>query len=228
MKFLCMVLFFPAMAQAADTVVGAQVDWAKEVVNGGMTSLALAILFLVAVAVIVERLVHLRMQRFMPANVLAALAEAGKNGGWEAARQACASDPSLLARVFNHIETHRDAPSGLVVEGAFEMVGRRMRLESQANSLLAVAAALAPLLGLLGTMIGMIEAFKLVEVYGDEGGASMLAGSISKALITTAVGLIIAIGVLVFYHWNRHRISTVANGVEEEVEKIVAARFLRG
>jgi biopolymer transport protein ExbB len=222
------MVFRPLLAQLADSPLSAEVDWAAEVLNGGMTSVALGALLLMAVALIVERAVHLRLPRFLPAPVLVALADAEKNGQWELASRACASHPSLLSRVFNHIETHRGASPGLVVDGALEMVDRRMRMESQANSLLAVAAALAPLLGLLGTMIGMIEAFKLVEVYGDEGGASMLAGSISKALITTALGLIIAIGVLVFHHWNRHRISKIANKVEEEVEKIVAARFLRG
>lgn len=213
------------LAQASDSVT-ARVDWAAEVVNGGMTSVALGVLFLASVAVVVERALGLRISRFMPAPVVAAIRGAEKSGDWEAAAAVCVGEPSLLARVFNHIWTPAAGEPGLVVDGAFEIVNRQMRLESQKNTLLAVAAALAPLLGLLGTMIGMIESFKLVEVYGDEGGASMLAGSISKALITTAVGLIIAIGVLVFHHWNKHRIGQISHMLEEVVERLVSARFL--
>jgi biopolymer transport protein ExbB len=86
---------------------------------------------------------------------------------------------------------------------------------------LAVIAALSPLLGLLGTMIGMIEAFELVAIYGDEGGASMLAGSIAKALITTAAGLIIAIPAIAAYNYFKHRVNKLTMKLENDVESIL-------
>ena len=90
-----------------------------------------------------------------------------------------------------------------------------------------VITAILPLLGLLGTMIGMIESFKLVELYGDEGGASMLAGAISKALVTTAMGLIIAIPSLIIYHFFKARIGGLGNKLEEEIEILINAWFLK-
>ena len=75
-------------------------------------------------------------------------------------------------------------------------------------------------------MIGMIESFKLVEIYGDEGGASMLAGSISKALITTAVGLIIAIPSLGVYHALKYRLNYMGDILEEELEALLNAWLL--
>lgn len=214
------------VAQAAGgDVVTAQVDWLQEVVNGGLTSVALMALFMAAIALIVERWIHLRPSRFVSPQILEALRKAGQSADWDVLRSE-ASGNCLLADVVRHMVAHFGGSADLIVEGAFEMVSRRMRMENQINNFLAVIAALAPLLGLLGTMIGMIESFKLVEVYGDEGGASMLAGSISKALITTALGLIIAIFALCVYHWNRFQTTRVAERVEEEVEKLVNRWFI--
>ncbi len=218
--------FLPIVAQAAGgNVVTAQVDWLQEVVNGGLTSVALMALFMAAIALIVERWIHLRPSRFVSPQILEALRKAGQSGDWDVLRSE-ASGNCLLADVVRHMVAHFGGSADLIVEGAFEMVSRRMRMENQINNFLAVIAALAPLLGLLGTMIGMIESFKLVEVYGDEGGASMLAGSISKALITTALGLIIAIFALCVYHWNRFQTTRISERVEEEVEKLVNRWFI--
>lgn len=221
-----MEFLFTLVAQAfADEVVSVRVDWMREVANGGLTSVALGTLFLAAVALIVERGMHLRQARFFSPAILKALREAGQTGDWQKLRSEDSGD-CLLAAVVRHMASHYGGSADLIVEGAFEMVTRRIRMENQINNFLAVIAALAPLLGLLGTMIGMIESFKLVEVYGDEGGASMLAGSISKALITTALGLIIAIFALCLYHWARFRTTRLAERVEEEVEKLVNLWFI--
>jgi biopolymer transport protein ExbB len=66
----------------------------------------------------------------------------------------------------------------------------------------------------------------LVEIYGDEGGASMLAGSISKALITTAIGLIIAIPTLGIYHAVKYRLNCLGDLLEEELEALLNAWLL--
>lgn len=95
------------------------------------------------------------------------------------------------------------------------------------TSPLAVVASLAPLLGLLGTMIGMIETFELVSIYGDDGGASMLAGSIAKALITTAVGLMIAIPAIAAYQYIKHRINHPTNALETDTEAIISHLYLK-
>ena len=82
------------------------------------------------------------------------------------------------------------------------------------------------MLGLLGTVVGMIEAFGLVALYGDEGGASILSDSISKALITTAAGLIIAVPAIAAYYLLKNRIMGQASRVEAELEHVVTALFL--
>src|SRR5690606_22199547 len=109
--------------------------------------------------------------------------------------------PSTLGRILTFLVEHRNNDYTKLTSTA-ESLGARDIIDQEERIFpLAVVASIAPLLGLLGTMIGMIEAFQLVSIYGDDGGASMLAGSIAKALITTAAGLILAIPAICAFHY---------------------------
>lgn len=222
---LLLLIYMPLMAK--DVEVSASVNWLQEVVNGGVTSGALAILCLVSIGILAERFHQVKMSHFAPQLVIQTIEKHLTQRHYDRLLQALSSESSLLARVGCYISKHHKAEPDMIFSGASDIVHRTMRKENQINNLLAVSAALAPLLGLLGTMIGMIESFKLVELYGDEGGASMLAGSISKALITTAVGLIIAIFSLVGYHYFRLKISSLTIELEEIVDNFLSIAFLK-
>ena len=88
---------------------------------------------------------------------------------------------------------------------------------------LAIIATMAPMLGLLGTVIGMIEAFSKVAILGDTGDAALLADSISKALITTDMGLVLAIPALGAYHYLKQKLSIAELAIEENLEAMFAA-----
>ena len=77
-------------------------------------------------------------------------------------------------------------------------------------------------------IVGMVEAFGIVALYGDEGGAGILSDSISKALITTAAGLIIAIPCISIYFILKNRIMGFASVIEVEVENLVTDLYLAG
>jgi len=87
---------------------------------------------------------------------------------------------------------------------------------------LGTIAAIAPLLGLLGTVIGMIKVFTAIMVQGT-GNAGVLAGGISEALITTAAGLSVAIPALIMHRYFLRRIDTVVVTLEQETIKLVDA-----
>lgn len=74
-------------------------------------------------------------------------------------------------------------------------------------------------------MIGMIESFKMVEVFGDEGGASLMAGSISKALITTAAGLVIAMPAIAMFYFFKHRLHQLTLDLERGTERVMELLF---
>ena len=90
---------------------------------------------------------------------------------------------------------------------------------------LAVVATIAPLLGLFGTVYGMIGAFGTVAAVGSMDDPSLLAADISHALITTAVGLAVAIPALGLHHWFKHRVTGYANLLEEEATAFVGVLF---
>ena len=91
---------------------------------------------------------------------------------------------------------------------------------------LSFVAGSAPLLGMLGTVTGMIDAFEVGAIAGSLGDASMLAGGIAKALITTAFGLLVAIPALGLYHHYRGKTHELALEVEEELNELLRAWFL--
>jgi biopolymer transport protein ExbB len=84
-----------------------------------------------------------------------------------------------------------------------------------------VVATVAPIVGLLGTVVGMIEAFHVIAFTGGVGDASLLAGGISKALVNTAAGLAVALPSLAMHHFFRHRLVTSGLALEEQLERVL-------
>lgn len=199
----------------------AEVDYIEELYKGGYTAVALVLLMMAGITFAVERLISLRGSRIAPAGFADEADELWHDGQHDELLELCEERPSTLSRMVAILVQHRSADPELVIPTAADLAAREQRAQNQRTFSLAAVAALAPLLGLLGTMIGMIESFKLVEQYGDEGGASMLAGSISKALITTAVGLIIAIPAMAVYYSIKHRTASIFTRLDEQFELLV-------
>jgi len=134
----------------------------------------------------------------------------------------CRKRRSTLARVLAFIVEHGRASVADVSIATGDIGARELKRHLLRAYPLAVVATLAPLLGLLGTVIGMIEAFDTVVVVGM-GDATALAGGISKALITTMVGLCIAVPSLFAYHFFKSRTALYAVILEEEVTELISA-----
>jgi len=111
---------------------------------------------------------------------------------------------------------------------AGDIASREIAQQLQRAYPLAVVATLEPLLGLLGTVLGMIESFDSIVQTGTVGDPSLLAAGISKALVTTAVGLIIAIPFLGLYHYFKSRTNYFASILEEEVTDLISEWLLPG
>ncbi len=136
----------------------------------------------------------------------------------------CSKDNSALAYVCKDILTNLDLPLQRLMETAEES-GRYQstRLTRFLSSLQAIAS-IAPLLGLLGTVLGMIKTFIVI---GDQGvgNAQALAGGISEALITTAAGLSVAIPTVVFYYLIRFRSNRVTIELERATSDVINQVF---
>lgn len=142
------------------------------------------------------------------------LAQTGGDAAW---RQWLAHDPSLLGQALSRLEV---APSDGT--GWREELGRVIRIEEmrlvQWVTYLNVAAALAPMIGLLGTVSGMIGAFQTISA-GGMGRPELLAGDIGQALVTTATGLSIGIPAMVAFFFLRNRLELRFEEAKEWIGK---------
>lgn len=153
-----------------------------------------------------------RLGRFVPVPLVQALTEALRGRDLENARSLCASANSVLARclnaALNKARPEKPDANREKIEGSFmDNVEAEDGAIGQWINYLNVVAAVAPMIGLLGTVSGMISAFQTIGQVGM-GDPSALAGDIGEALVTTATGLVIGIPAMVAYFIFRNRLNT--------------------
>jgi biopolymer transport protein ExbB len=189
---------------------------------GGIVMLPLILCSILAAAITLERLWTLRGQRVVPAELVDKVWRWVENRTLSDKQVLALQQHSPLGRVLAAGLANRHRDRSLMIE-AIEDSGRHVahELERYLNTL-GTIAAISPLLGLLGTVTGMIRTFKAITVAGVGNPTAMSAG-IAEALITTAAGLIIAIPALVAYRYLRGRVDSHVIEMEKESLKLVQA-----
>jgi biopolymer transport protein ExbB len=189
---------------------------------GGIVMLPLILCSILAAAITLERLWTLRGQRVVPAELVDKVWRWVENRTLSDKQVLALQQHSPLGRVLAAGLANRHRDRSLMIE-AIEDSGRHVahELERYLNTL-GTIAAISPLLGLLGTVTGMIRTFKAITVAGVGNPAAMASG-IAEALITTAAGLIIAIPALVAYRYLRGRVDGHVIEMEKESLKLVQA-----
>lgn len=187
---------------------------------GGWLMLPILLCSVIALAIVGERFWSLQTKRITPPNLVAQVWQWHKSGSLDEAHIEALAKSSPLGRVLAAGLVNRNHPREIMKE-AIEDVGRQVvhELERYLNTL-GTIASVTPLLGLLGTVIGMIKVFAAITTHGV-GNPGVLAGGISEALITTAAGLSVAIPSLIFYRYFRGKIDELVLIMEEEALKIV-------
>lgn len=193
----------------------------SKVVEGGWTMAVLLALSVVAGATTIERFSHLRAGAFVPGGLAEEVRDLWQRGDFDAVGRRCRERPSVYGRIVAYLaEHHGDSPEMLAQE-AEELGQQEIWRHVRRTKPLSIVATLSPLLGLFGTVLGMIESFDTVALMGELGDASMLAGGISKALITTAGGLLVAIPALGLYYHLRSRAEQLGHLVECELTELL-------
>jgi len=188
--------------------------------------LFLLLLSVVALTFALERTFHLKRSAISPVGFVETAKKLWTEGEFDRLLELCAENRSTLATIVAAFVRHRHCSSQELSMLAGDLAGRDMRAHLQKAYPIAVVATLSPLLGLLGTVVGMIESFEVVAIAGSLGDASLLAGGISKALVTTATGLIIAVPALALYHFFRSRTNTLTMALEWDVHEVLTAWFM--
>nr|WP_235727592.1 MotA/TolQ/ExbB proton channel family protein [Kangiella shandongensis] len=187
---------------------------------GGWTMIPIAICSLIAMGIIVERFWALKRERILPKHLVAQVWTWIKQGQFDKTKMRDLKNSSelgevLTAGLLNH-QHGREAMKASINEAGRAVV---VRLERYLNMLGSIALV-APLLGLLGTVIGMIKVFTVMRIEGV-GNADALAGGISEALVTTAAGMAVAIPTLVLHRHFIRRVEELVTDMEQEALKMV-------
>lgn len=185
--------------------------------KGGVMMIPIGICSLIVVAIFLERVTIIRPSRVVPKQFVKSFHKVMVPGRWsqQDASELCKKNGSPAARFMNAgIEklghSHEIVEKHLGAQGENEVYTLRRRLRG-----LSVIAAVAPLLGLTGTIFGMIRAFQTVAASADTlGRAELLAEGIYEAMITTAAGLLVAMPALVLFHWLMGRVERSARELD--------------
>lgn len=194
--------------------------------SAGVSILAVAALSVLAVAVTLERMRNFRAQRLVPDRLVDDVLALRRSGESEALQQRLHADGSLLAQILRFALDHQALGAAVVSQKTGDMASRALRAQQHKAYPLAVVATVAPIIGLLGTVIGMIEAFHVIATAGGLGDPALLAGGISKALVNTAAGLTVALPALALHHYFKHRLVKIALSLETEVNRVLDELFL--
>lgn len=189
---------------------------------GGWLMFPIILCSIIAVAITIERLWTLQRRRVLPKDLTMRVWEWARGRKIDQKHLAILAANSPMGRVLAAGLANRNQ-SREVLKEIVQDTGRHVvhELERYLNSL-GTIAAVTPLLGLLGTVIGMVKVFSAITTAGV-GNPSVLAGGISEALITTAAGLSVAIPSLIAYRYLRGQVDALVVEMEKEAMKLVDA-----
>jgi biopolymer transport protein ExbB len=176
----------------------------------------LGLLSLVALAIALERLWVLRRSTYLKPTVVAKLSQLLASRDYRRALEICGQNPGPFAELVRTLVDNRDAPYDELKETLMETGRHQLAGLQRGLPALATIVSGAPLLGLLGTVLGMIDIFRVVASSGS-GVAESLSAGIAQALITTATGLIIAIPALFVHSFLEARATGLLADIEAQL-----------
>ena len=201
-------------------------DFVSMVKAGGITMYPLGALSIAALAFTLERFLRVSKRRLSPDGLAERCDALWRNRDFAAIEQACAASQSVLGKAVLMLVRYRDLPRAEALSAAREVASAELTPHVRACKPLIIIATTAPLLGLFGTILGMIGAFRMFNLLGATGDPGVFAHNISEALVTAATGLIIAAWSLFMYHIFKNRALRLADGLGAELNDLARMWFL--
>ena len=187
----------------------------KKFIDGGPLFMSFVLIALIlGLALSIERIIYLNLATTNTEKLLQDIESAMSNGGVESAMEVCRNTRGPVASIFLQGLERSSEGIEMVEKSVIAYGGVQMGLLERGLSWIGLFIALAPMLGFMGTVIGMIDAFDIIEAKG-EAKPDELAGGIKVALITTVSGLIVAIILQIFYNYIVSKIDTLVNQMED-------------
>ena len=183
-------------------------------IQGGWVLIPILILSVVTIVIFVERLMKLRRAAGDPIAVMDRIRDYVRTANIEGAKAYCEAQNTPITRILKHGLERLGRPIA-EIQDAVNASGKHEAFELERRTdLLASIAGVAPMLGFLGTVTGMIEAFQQIQNLQGNVNPSVLAGGIWEALISTAAGLVVGILAFFFYNYVLGRIRRQVNDME--------------
>ena len=184
-------------------------------IEGGPLFMSFVLIALIlGLALSIERIIYLNLATTNSKKLLEDIETALSNGGVDEAKEVCRNTRGPVASIFLQGLERSSEGVEMVEKSVIAYGGVQMGLLERGLSWIGLFIALAPMLGFMGTVIGMIQAFDIIELKG-EAKPDELAGGIKVALITTVSGLIVAIILQIFYNYIVSKIDSLVNQMED-------------
>ncbi|WGH74317.1 MotA/TolQ/ExbB proton channel family protein [Tenacibaculum tangerinum] len=184
-------------------------------IEGGPGFMGIVLVALIlGLAIAIERIIYLNMATTNTKKLVANVDEALSSGGVEAAKEVCRNTKGPVASIFYQGLERADEGLDAAEKAVIGYGGVQMGLLEKNISWISLFIALAPMLGFMGTVIGMIGAFDAIAVANDISPA-VVAGGIKVALLTTVFGLVVAIILQIFYNYIISKVDSIVNNMED-------------
>lgn len=187
----------------------------KRFIEGGPGFMGIVLLCLIlGLAIAIERIIYLNLSTTNTQKLAESVEDALNSGGVEAAKEVCRNTKGPVASIYYQGLDRADESIDAAEKAVVAYGGVQMGQLEKNVSWISLFIALAPMLGFMGTVIGMIQAFDKIEAAGDMQ-PSLVAGGIKVALLTTVFGLIVAIILQIFYNYIIAKIDSIVNNMED-------------
>jgi biopolymer transport protein ExbB len=207
-------------------VHAAELNLVAQAAEGGVAIIVILALSILFVAVTIERLMHFRASAVAPEGLIERVKPLWAANDFVQLHALLEREDSTLSRVIAYMATHRQQGFAVVSSGAGDMASIELRHHQQKAYALAIVATVAPIVGLLGTVLGMIDAFHVIAYADGMGNPALLAGGISKALVNTAGGLCVALPALGMHHFFKNRMAFLGLSLEKKINALIHEWFL--
>lgn len=223
--FIAMLTLVCIVAFAADAFAGEggkkSVSLFDTIMAGGVIGILIILLSITALALFIEHLISIRRDQLVPPELLGHLESLFEDEEYEEAMTLCEATPNFLTNVVaaglpKIGQGYEAIESSMAEAGEQEAVKLHQKI-----SYLSLIANISPMLGLFGTVVGMIIAFNTIAMSDAAPSPSELAGGISMALVTTALGLTVAIPTLCFYFFFRNRVIRIVMEVSTITDELM-------
>jgi biopolymer transport protein ExbB len=191
------------------------------ILNGELILWVLGFISLLATTIILERLMYFRKIKGDEDTLIARLKATLEKGHYDEALSICEANPSPVTNLMKVGIEHRDLPLDMIKNMVTDAANMEIPKMERYLSSLGTISSIAPLLGLLGTVLGNISSFNVMNQLADLSEHTVLAGGIAGALVTTAVGIVVSIPAIIFYNYLVAKVNHIIIRLENRVNELV-------